>query len=800
MVRKQTPSLTAKEVVSSLFISIAITAVFFYKSLLGLIPFPGDLLLAEYKPWRTYSYGGYNPGSIPNKAQYPDVIRQLYPWKTLSINQLKTKQLPLWNPYNFSGSPLLANFQSAPFYPPNVVFLLLPDTTAWTVLVFLQPMLAIWFTYLYARKIRIRPIASWFAAVSYGFSAAMTVIVEYNSIGHVMAWLPFVALAIETLKDRISAPWLLLYLFALTSSALAGHPQLFGYLMIFTWIYGFVRFRSWKEALSINLFSLLSIGIAAIQYIPGFELIRFSARSAYTSQELLTKLLIQPWQLAMLAFPNIFGNPATRSYWPSDTFAAKVTSVGLVPLFFLPALWRLRSKSLIKFILISIAVLFLLVTNNPLSFVLSQARIPFWSTSNPTLMMFLLSFLLAIGTGFGVDEWISEHHSIPKLLRRTITVIGFFVIFFFLLYIGTKFVPPPWPNRFHIALRAGLYGFAISSLVIVAFAAAILRPKRMAFALVVLFFVHLGDLWMGFQKFNPFVPASFVYPPAPIINFLKSKVGIDRFWGYGNAAVEANLATQVQLYSPDGYDPLYPRWYGEFLSASRQGSILTQFTTNTRSDAVIAPGFGVDDLPKNTYRLKVLDAVGVRYILDRLENAGTAITFPSDRFKPIYNQDGWVVYENLKAAPRAFLASTIKTYANSNDFTKIFFDDSFDPSKEVLVSKTDFPNPPVSAGGSVQVLSYQPNAIQIKTSSVTEALLFLSDTYYPGWRAFVDNAPVPIYKADYAFRAVRVPKGNHTVNLVYTPDSLALGIKVSIISLGLTGIILVAVWKKQKTG
>src|SRR5260221_365991 len=92
------------------FILCFITFIFFWHVFIkGYIPFPGDLLLSEYNPWRHTSYFGYVAGSIPSKAQYFDVIRELYPWKTLVIEQLKQHHIPLWNPYNFSGAPLMAN-------------------------------------------------------------------------------------------------------------------------------------------------------------------------------------------------------------------------------------------------------------------------------------------------------------------------------------------------------------------------------------------------------------------------------------------------------------------------------------------------------------------------------------------------------------------------------------------------------------------------------------------------------------------------------------------------------------------
>ena len=112
-----------KELIFVFFTLFFIVAVFFYRIFFqGLNPMPGDLLVSEYNPWSRYSYLGYVAGAVPSKVQYFDVLRQIYPWKTLAINIFKEGLIPLWNPYNFSGSPLLANFQSAVFYPLNIFY------------------------------------------------------------------------------------------------------------------------------------------------------------------------------------------------------------------------------------------------------------------------------------------------------------------------------------------------------------------------------------------------------------------------------------------------------------------------------------------------------------------------------------------------------------------------------------------------------------------------------------------------------------------------------------------------------
>jgi uncharacterized membrane protein YfhO len=65
-----------------------------------------------------------------------------------------------------------------------------------------------------------------------------------------------------------------------------------------------------------------------------------------------------------------------------------------------------------------------------------------------------------------------------------------------------------------------------------------------------------------------------------------------------------------------------------------------------------------------------------------------------------------------------------------------------------------------------------------------DALFFISDTYYPGWRAFVDGKETKIYRANYAFRAIKVPKGTHEVLMYYLPNSFVFGIYLSIMGLG----------------
>ena len=395
-----------KNILYFLFL-LGVTGAFFYKTIIfGHVPFPGDLLVSEYSPWKYYSYLGYNPGSYPNKAQYFDVLRQMYPWKTLSISLLKQGIVPLWNPYNFSGTPLLANIQSAVFYPLNFLYFLLPQIYAWSVLVFFQPLLAGFFTFLYARRIGLSKISSIFSSISFAFSSFMTVWLEYNTIGQVILWLPLILLNIEKLLVKKTILWEVLLIASLAFSIFAGHIQVAFYLFLFSFVYALFRNGNFFYFLILFLFSA---GLSAIQLLPAFELISNSARSSHQYSDIVNKILIQPWQLIMLFVPDFFGNPATRNYLIPDTYIGKVTSIGLVPLFFVFLVLIRKKNPIVKFFLWACLFVLLFVTLNPFTYFLYKFNIPFVSDSAPTLCVFILCFSLSILSGFGVDIFRKEN-------------------------------------------------------------------------------------------------------------------------------------------------------------------------------------------------------------------------------------------------------------------------------------------------------------------------------------------------------------------------------------------------------
>src|SRR3989344_8284315 len=119
------------------------------------------------------------------------------------------------------------------------------------------------------KKLGISKLGSIFSATSFAFSSFMTVWLEYNTIGHVILWLPLILLSIEHILEKKEIKWILLFIFSLASSLLAGHIQVFAYLFCFLIVYFFYRnWSSYKKDFNRNfliffILIFLSLGIGA---------------------------------------------------------------------------------------------------------------------------------------------------------------------------------------------------------------------------------------------------------------------------------------------------------------------------------------------------------------------------------------------------------------------------------------------------------------------------------------------------------------------------------------------------------
>jgi hypothetical protein len=154
------------------------------------------------------------------------------------------------------------------------------------------------------------------------------------------------------------------------------------------------------------------------------------------------------------------------------------------------------------------------------------------------------------------------------------------------------------------------------------------------------------------------------------------------------------------------------------------------------------------------------------------------------RWLPVYDQ-----YENTTAFPRAFVAFQAEQLPNPPDtLAKLV---ATDLRHVVLLEGNMLPE--TTAGvreRAAWVKEYRPNRVIVGVSKGPAGWLVLTDIWYPGWTCTVDGQPAEVRRADYLFRAVRVPEGSKEVVFRFEPDSLRVGRYVSLTTLGLVAVVL----------
>ncbi|MCC7020054.1 MAG: hypothetical protein IT332_09890 [Ardenticatenales bacterium] len=94
--------------------------------------------------------------------------------------------------------------------------------------------------------------------------------------------------------------------------------------------------------------------------------------------------------------------------------------------------------------------------------------------------------------------------------------------------------------------------------------------------------------------------------------------------------------------------------------------------------------------------------------------------------------------------------------------------------------RPDDPTDPLAAAASpVVVDAYTPDRITLRIHVRRPSFLVLSDVWHPDWRAAVDGVPAPVLRADFLFRAVALDAGAHIVELRYRPRGWRLGLELS---------------------
>jgi hypothetical protein len=154
------------------------------------------------------------------------------------------------------------------------------------------------------------------------------------------------------------------------------------------------------------------------------------------------------------------------------------------------------------------------------------------------------------------------------------------------------------------------------------------------------------------------------------------------------------------------------------------------------------------------------------------------------------------VFENSDVLPRAWLSSN---YLEESDPEKIVRTLENERQRTIVVDSLPAGVEKSSYFQDTTSVREGINRVEIEAESDRNTLLFLSQTFYPGWSAFVDGERKSIIRANFAYQAVLFPKGHHTVIFIYEPKSFRIGWWISMFTfIVLSGILLNEAFRKKR--
>jgi hypothetical protein len=354
-----------------------------------------------------------------------DDLTQNFPLRVLAGREIRDGSLPLYNPYIWSGAPLLAGWNAGAAYPLTWLFAVLPGAAAWTI-----NMIATWAVagvgmFCFLRALRLASLAGFLGALSFAFAGAMSAQVTHFGLVAGMSWVPVQLLSILLLsRDRSAASrlgWTAVLATATGLVILAGEPRAIDnacviVLIYVAWQVARLGRRAGPALVSVIAGLALGVCLGAIQWLPGLATISNSQRGADSMALYSSGSLPVRWVLLTLV-PDLLGGSGSLSQPSFFSFynLTEVTSyVGILPLVAAFALLgRLRWRGplpewIIWHVMALAGVVLALGGNTPLGGLLYHMPL-FGDQRLQSRNILVVDLALAVLLGYWADQPFSGH-------------------------------------------------------------------------------------------------------------------------------------------------------------------------------------------------------------------------------------------------------------------------------------------------------------------------------------------------------------------------------------------------------
>jgi len=779
-------------------------------------------------------------------SDHSDLLAMHLPMKRFLVRSWQeTGEIPLWSPYSFSGTPFIQDVQVAAFYPLHWPLYLLPEErigAAMSWLVLIHVLIAGCCMAAYARGQGLGWTAALVAAIGYMFAGKwlLHVLAGGHYVMIPLAWLPLVLLWLEQAIQRRSLLRATLAAFVFAGIVLGTHPQmtLYAGMFIALWTLG----CWWKQGATpdaprahANLNSadrtsphfvlrwlilgawtaLLAAALSAVQLLPALEAAPESSRAAGVGNA----------DILASAGPTLLGlvGPGWTEGW-EDRAGLGILWVASAVMALYLGRGRVRYQA-------SLCMFLLFFSLGGAVFL--QWLPGFRYFQLPGRMLMFLAFPIALMTGKTTQLLLDRQHlpaPAAQTCRRVLVRVLAICLLLSICSAGVNYLAwsrsPESDSSFVAWLRQSQNSLQVYWLVLLFTAPLGLwllgdrcRLQRRAWACAWVG-ILLADAWGLTLPHVAVRSEEDVYRPSPAVRYLTSSRAQkpDERWrvldrGLPGEPSSSPLGAALPMFGAEQLEPVLG--YNSF--DVRRTKEYLQFSLD--QDQAVRPrdsGFGYPIVEAFPIKNKgLLDLLGVRFVLQPDSNRPyfDAPGEPrlSGEWQPglqdphpeaysflaggVQKLPPYRIFENRSTLPRAFIVheaaplverTRVLEQMKATDFRRTVLLEGYLPPGTVVPASMSEPV------GEAVISEYLPNRVRVKSHSAQPGFLVLTDVWFPGWTCNVDGQPAEVYRADFLFRSVPLPAGDHEAIFVFAPRSYGLGEGISIFAAGVFGLLLVA--------
>jgi Bacterial membrane protein YfhO len=710
----------------------------------------------------------FAPMLFGNKAIfYRDFTFVTFPFRFFLAQIFHEGAIPYWNSNVYAGMPFMAGFHAGVFYPPSILFFLQDTVLAINLFYLLHFLILGIFSFLLARSWGISFVAALCCGITgmlSGFIVASTLLSNFFMAA---VWLPLVFWLFHQFWVRHHIGYFIGLVVAIAAQTLAASPELSIMTLVLLYAHslyflprapgvtGVVRMTA-----PLGLAVILALGLSALQLIPTAKLMEHSLRDQGITYENHVQSSLEASKLSTLVLsPDYEGLLDTRDYPSWFPGFLHTIYMGVLALVFVLLGFIFRREKPIGFWLVVFVLgLFLSFGKfNPM-YETVYPWVPLLDLFRfPEKYFFISSFAAVFLSGYVLDALIQK---IEKRQLKIIPILTVLVVLLGVILILARwhsYLDPKLPLTVLLIFGCSLAMFYYK------------KFNRTVFTAVVCLLV-LIDLSAKDLQLMPTIDRKFYEEKPLVMDIVGDSFGKYRIYS-GRIAKTPN---------PD-MNPPGPTWMDELFLAKQYLRPFTGMVLGVEH-AGGHPGLGLElrkhlvwfyaliDAPPDK-RFRILKRSNVKYWID-----GDSLTQFNAEGTPLIVPVRVKIWED--ALPRAYLVGRIKLEEESK-ILDTYYDESFDPLSEVLLSQPVNFEPSPRFDGTVEEVTYRPNHVTVKTVQQGKGFLVLMDSYFPGWTVKVDGEAKPIVRANHFYRAVQLDSGAHTLEFDYFPEGFKVGLIVS---------------------